>query len=65
MHALGGETREGNIRLVGGTHNWVGRVEIYISGVWGTISDDIAGGSTFASAKVVCRQLGFNTYSKL
>ena len=46
--------REGDIRLVGGSYNWEGRVEIYWSGTWGAISDS---SWTPAEASVVCRQL--------
>ena len=50
-----GAYREGDIRLVGGSHNREGRVEIYWMGTWGTISD-----SSWSStdARVVCSQLG-------
>ena len=53
------EINEGDIRLVGGKYLWEGRVEIFLFGVWGTVSDDRAG---TAAARVVCRQLGYNTY---
>ena len=46
--------REGNIRLVGGDYNWEGRVEIFYSGTWNTISDI---SWTSSDAIVVCRQL--------
>ena len=48
--------RDGGIRLVGGSYPWEGRVEIYLSGTWGTITD-----SEWANndAQVVCRQLGY------
>ena len=46
--------REGDIRLVGGSYNWEGRVEIYWSGTWGAISDS---SWTATEATVVCRQL--------
>ena len=62
----GKETKEGDIRLVGGNYLWQGRVEIYISGDWGTIFSDY---NTYwfstDEARVVCRQLGYNTYRKL
>ena len=51
--------REGDIRLVGGSYNWEGRVEIYWSGTWGAISDS---SWTTADAIVVCRQLQYSDY---
>ena len=61
-HFKGDEIKEGDIRLVGGSYLWHGRVEIYLSGVWGIISYY---GTSYNAAKVVCRQLGYNTYSKV
>ena len=52
--------REGDIHLVGGSYNWEGRVEIYWTGTWGTISDTSWSNS---DAEVVCRQLGHSTNS--
>ena len=59
---LGDEINKGNIRLVGGQFLWEGRVEIFFSGVWGTVSDD---GASHTDADVVCRQLGYDTHSEL
>ena len=58
----GNDYNEGDIRLVGGSYSWEGRVEIYLNGEWGTITDYAT--SAF-DAHVVCRQLGYDTRCKL
>lgn len=55
---LGACRKDGGLRLVNGGRPNVGRVEICIGGVWGTVCDDLFGNN---EARVVCRQLGFST----
>ena len=46
----------GDIRLINGDTNNEGTIEICVTGVWGTICDDLWDNK---EAQVACRQLGF------
>ena len=59
---IGNDIKEGDIRLVDGSYLWQGLVEIFLDGIWGTINRV---GAYSNEARVVCRQLGYNTYSKI
>ena len=56
IFSLAGQFRDADIRLVGGSYQWEGRVEIFYSGTWGTISDSDWNSE---DAAVACRMLGY------
>ncbi len=54
---VGGNCTFGDMRLVGGDDKYEGRVEICVSGEWGSVCDE---GWSFTDARVACRQLGYS-----
>ena len=59
---------DGDVRLVGGSDEYEGRVEVCISQAWGTVCDvrSTWGGSDWGTidGQVVCRQLGHQDLGK-
>ncbi len=54
----------GEVRLVGGSHEREGRVELCYNGIWGSVGDYF-GAWGYDQASVVCNQLGYNRLGEL
>lgn len=52
---------DGDVRLIGGSSEIVGRVEVCIDEIWGTVCNDFWDST---DAGVICAQLGYSRYSK-
>ena len=56
LRSLAAQFEDGDLRLVGGSYQWEGRVEIFTAGSWGTITDS---DWTSEDAQAVCRMMGY------
>lgn len=52
---------DGDLRLIGGSNNTEGRVEVCYNEAWGTICDN---GFDNIDASIICGQLGFSRRSE-
>ena len=60
--ALGFNCTDGDVRLIDGTSQYIGRVEVCIDNTFTSVCDDTSWGSQ--EATIVCTQLGFTNGSK-
>lgn len=60
--AVGTTCSYGDIRLVGGSDQYEGRVEVCVNNNWGTVCDDQWGN---VDAGVACSQLTFGSSGKM
>ena len=56
VNSVGSTCTYGDVRLVGGSNQYEGRVEVCINDQWGTVCDN-SWGTT--DATTVCKQLGY------
>ena len=56
VDSVGSNCTYGDVRLVDGSNQYEGRVEVCINDQWGTVCDNSWGN---ADASIVCKQLGY------
>ena len=56
VYTQAAQFRSGDVRLVGGSYQWEGRVEIFFNRSWGTITDS---DWTSEDKQAVCRTMGY------
>ena len=64
IYSIEEECESGEIRLVGGVTDTVGRLEVCGNGVWGRVCNRLEYWGP-NNARVVCRQLGFSDEGKI
>ena len=62
LSTIVGNCSDGEVRLEGGNNSSLGRVEVCVNNVWGSVCNSRFGRS---EAIVICRQLGFNDTGKI
>ena len=54
--------QDGDVQLADGSYNNVGRIDLCVNGIWGTICSNSFDNK---DASIVCRQLGYSSFGKV